>query len=104
MKTISAVFLAITVLPLFLGAQAQNTAPARYTAIDLGTLGGVFGSSAHSINNKGWVAGVANLSIRSSMRLCGGMGWSPISARLVAVTAMWTSRSKTMPASSSVSL
>jgi probable HAF family extracellular repeat protein len=50
------------VLPLFLGAQAQNTGPARYTAIDLGTLGGVFGSSAHSINNKGWVAGVANLS------------------------------------------
>src|SRR5260370_32523372 len=62
MKTISAVFLAITVLPLFLGAQAQNTGPARYTAIDLGALGGVFGSSAHSINNKGWVAGVANLS------------------------------------------
>jgi probable HAF family extracellular repeat protein len=43
-------------------AQAQNTAPTRYTVIDLGTLGGVFGSSATSINNKGWIAGVANLS------------------------------------------
>jgi probable HAF family extracellular repeat protein len=62
MNKISVVFLAITMLPLFRGAQAQNRAPTRYTVIDLGTLGGVFGSSAHSINNKSWIAGVANLS------------------------------------------
>ena len=36
--------------------------PQAYAVIDLGTLGGVFGSSAHSINNEGWIAGVANLS------------------------------------------
>lgn len=62
MKKTSIVFLTITVSLLFVVAQAQNTAPPRYTVIDLGTLGGVFGSSAHSINNKGWIAGVANLS------------------------------------------
>ena len=42
-----------------LPAQAQN---ARYIVINLGTLGGVLGSSAHSISNKGWIAGEANLS------------------------------------------
>jgi len=61
MKKTSIVFLTITVWPVFVAAQAQNTAPTRYAVIDLGTLGGAFGSSAHSINNEGWIAGVANL-------------------------------------------
>ena len=62
MRKIIIVFLTIATFPLLLATQAQNTVPARYTVINLGTLGGVFGSSAHSINNKGWIAGVANLS------------------------------------------
>lgn len=62
MRTIGTAFLSITALALLLTTPAQNTPTARYTIINLGTLGGVFGSSAHSINNKGWIAGVANLS------------------------------------------
>jgi probable HAF family extracellular repeat protein len=62
MRKISIAFLNLAVWPLFLAAQAQNTAPTRYTVINLGTLGGVLGSFAHSINNEGWIAGVANLS------------------------------------------
>lgn len=62
MRRINFVFLTITAWPLFLAAQPQNETPTRYTVTDLGTLGGVFGSSAHSVNNKGWIAGVANLS------------------------------------------
>src|SRR5579859_931538 len=61
MRKISIAFLTITVLPFLLATQAQNTTPIRYTVVNLGTLGGVFGSSAHSIDNKGWIAGVANL-------------------------------------------
>jgi probable HAF family extracellular repeat protein len=33
----------------------------HYSVTSLGTLGGVLGSSAHSISERGWVAGVANL-------------------------------------------
>jgi probable HAF family extracellular repeat protein len=33
----------------------------HYAVRNLGTLGGAQGSSAHSINDRGWVAGVANL-------------------------------------------
>lgn len=62
MRKINVAFLTMAALPLLLTAQAQNRAPARYTVIDLGTLGGVLGSSAHSINNQGWIAGEANLS------------------------------------------
>jgi len=62
MRISSIPFLTVTLLSLYLVAQGQNTAPTRYTVIDLGTLGGVLGSSAHSINNKGWIAGDANLS------------------------------------------
>jgi len=61
MRRSSIPFLTVTLLSLFPVAQAQNTAPTRYTVINLGTLGGVLGSSAHSINNKGWIAGDANL-------------------------------------------
>ena len=61
MRKISIAFLTVAVLLLPLAAQAQNTPRTRYTVIDLGTLGGAFGSSAHSINNEGWIAGVANL-------------------------------------------
>lgn len=61
MRKISIVLLTIATLPPLLPTQAQNTVPARYTVTNLGTLGGVLGSSAHSINNNGWIAGVANL-------------------------------------------
>lgn len=60
-RSISITFLTMAIVMLLLAAQAQNTPPARYTVINLGTLGGVFGSAARSINNKGWIAGVANL-------------------------------------------
>ena len=62
MRKINIAFLTIAALPLLLSAQARNRSPARYTVIDLGTLGGVQGSSAHSINNNGWISGEANLS------------------------------------------
>src|SRR5215469_8149913 len=62
MRISSIPFLTVTLLSLYLVAQGQNTAPTRYTVINLGTLGGVLGSSAWSINNKGWIAGEANLS------------------------------------------
>ena len=62
MRRSSIPFLTVTLLSLFPVAQAQNTAPTRYTVINLGTLGGVLGSSAWSINNKGWIVGEANLS------------------------------------------
>jgi probable HAF family extracellular repeat protein len=60
MSKIIIVFLAIS--PVLLAGQVEKTAPTRYSVIGLGTLGGVLGSSAHSINNKGWIAGEANLS------------------------------------------
>ena len=62
MRKITIAFLTVALLLFLLAAQAQNAAPTRYAVVDLGTLGGVFGSSAHSINNKGWIAGVANVS------------------------------------------
>lgn len=62
MKRIRIVFFTMAAWEFLLVAQAQNAAPAHYTVVNLGTLGGVFGSSAHSINNKGWIAGAANLS------------------------------------------
>lgn len=39
----------------------EDAEEVQYAVKDLGTLGGVLGSSAHSVNDKGWVAGVANL-------------------------------------------
>jgi hypothetical protein len=50
MGKISIAFLTMAVLPFLPAAQAQKPAPTRYTVIDLGTLGGVFGSSATSVN------------------------------------------------------
>lgn len=38
-----------------------STVEVRYSVQNLGTLGGVLGSSAHSVNNRGLVAGVANV-------------------------------------------
>ena len=61
-RSLNSTFLTIAVVVLLPAAHAQNTAPARYTVINLGTLGGVYGSAAHSINNKGWITGIANLS------------------------------------------
>src|SRR5260370_6177089 len=40
-------------------AQAQSTSHARYTVVDLGTLGGA-SSAASSVNDKGWVAGASS--------------------------------------------
>jgi probable HAF family extracellular repeat protein len=62
MRKIMFACLSFPVLTLFVTAQAQTTEPTRYSVVNLGTLGGEFGSSATSINNKGWIAGVANLS------------------------------------------
>lgn len=59
MQRLGIVFFIIAVWVLV--AHAQNTAPAHYTVVDLGTLGGMLGSSAHSINNRAWIAGAANL-------------------------------------------
>jgi probable HAF family extracellular repeat protein len=42
-------------------SQGNGAQTVYYTVQNLGTLGGKFGSSAHSINDRGWVAGVANL-------------------------------------------
>jgi probable HAF family extracellular repeat protein len=61
MRKISIAVLTFALWPYLLAAQAQNAAPTRYKVINLGTLGGVLGSFAHSINNEGWIAGVANL-------------------------------------------
>jgi probable HAF family extracellular repeat protein len=61
---ITAVTLFATIAgPIRLAAQEQqqqNKELPRYTVTDLGTLGGTF-SAAFSINNRGWVAGAANL-------------------------------------------
>jgi len=42
-------------------AQENNEKLVHYSVQNLGTLGGVLGSSAHSINDQSWTAGVANL-------------------------------------------
>lgn len=51
------------VMPARFAAQDQenNARQVHYSVQNLGTLGGVFGSSAHSVNNEGWIAGVANV-------------------------------------------
>jgi probable HAF family extracellular repeat protein len=57
LKLIAAIT-AFAALAIPIRAQEKQT---HYSVTNLGTLGGVFGSSAHSINDIGWVAGVANL-------------------------------------------
>jgi len=48
--------------PMLVGQAQENSAQTvHYSVRSLGTLGGVLGSSAHSINDTGWVAGVANV-------------------------------------------
>jgi probable HAF family extracellular repeat protein len=47
--------------PRLAGQGQENAKPIHYSVQNLGTLGGLLGSSAHSINNLGWIAGVANL-------------------------------------------
>jgi probable HAF family extracellular repeat protein len=42
-------------------AQEESAAKVYYTVTNLGTLGGTLGSSADSVNDRGWVAGVANV-------------------------------------------
>lgn len=46
-----------------IGGQTQEDSKKliHYSVRNLGTLGGVLGSSAHSINDQSWIAGVANL-------------------------------------------
>jgi len=41
--------------------QGNSSKPVHYSVRNLGTLGGALGSSAHSVNDRGWTAGVANL-------------------------------------------
>jgi probable HAF family extracellular repeat protein len=41
--------------------QENSSKPVHYSVRNLGTLGGTLGSSAHSVNDQGWIAGVANL-------------------------------------------
>src|SRR5215469_9374521 len=62
MSRISIGFFTIIVSALFLASHAQSRVPPRYTVVNLGTLGGVLGSSAWSVNNTGRIAGEANLS------------------------------------------
>lgn len=64
--TLSFIFATIIVtwlvVPRLVGqSQGNGAQTVYYTVQNLGTLGGKFGSSAHSINDRGWVAGVANL-------------------------------------------
>jgi probable HAF family extracellular repeat protein len=60
-------FIAATVIfalfpsPRLVGQAQEKAKPVHYSVHNLGTLGGVLGSSAHSLNDRGWVAGVANL-------------------------------------------
>lgn len=68
MKSTTMNFIAMTVVLGFtavarVGGQAQgnNENLMYYSVRSLGTLGGVLGSSAHSIGDRGWIAGVANL-------------------------------------------
>jgi probable HAF family extracellular repeat protein len=56
--TLIAAITAFAALAIPIRAQEKQT---YYSVTNLGTLGGVLGSSAHSINDIGWVAGVANL-------------------------------------------
>lgn len=60
MKMISVALLIMTTLPLTLAAQAQNSLATHYRIIELPTLGGTVGA-AESINDKGLIAGFANL-------------------------------------------
>jgi probable HAF family extracellular repeat protein len=56
---------AVLVAPIRSAAQSregQNHGPARYKVVNLGTLGGINGSGASGINNKGWVTGGSDLS------------------------------------------
>jgi len=61
MRKISIALMTMALSPLLLAAQARNAARTQYTVINLGTLGGVLGSFAHSINKEGWISGIANL-------------------------------------------
>ena len=54
--------LAFSATPLQVAAQTEKPAHARYSVIDLGTLGGDgTNSSAYDMNQAGWVAGSSNL-------------------------------------------
>jgi len=50
-----------TFAALLIPIRAQESNQIHYSVTSLGTLGGKLGSSAHSINDIGWIAGVANL-------------------------------------------
>jgi probable HAF family extracellular repeat protein len=60
LKSIAAMIM-FTSLAIPIRAQEPKEKQTHYSATNLGTLGGVLGSSAHSINSEGWIAGVANL-------------------------------------------
>jgi hypothetical protein len=58
--TLSAAVLALPVRAVAQDQQKPQPRPVRYSVRILSTLGGTMGV-ANSVNNKGWVAGAANL-------------------------------------------
>lgn len=59
---VAAIMFGLPATPKLTGqTQANSAKPVHYSVRNLGTLGGALGSSAHSINDQGWTAGVANL-------------------------------------------
>jgi probable HAF family extracellular repeat protein len=57
--TVITAFVALTVASRLAAQEKSNKKTVHYTVVNLGTLGGTQGG-ANSINNRGWVAGVAN--------------------------------------------
>jgi probable HAF family extracellular repeat protein len=57
--TVITAFFALTVASRLAAQEKSNKKTVHYTVVNLGTLGGTQGG-ANSINNRGWVAGVAN--------------------------------------------
>jgi probable HAF family extracellular repeat protein len=58
----AAIMFGLPAAPKLAGQTQENSPkPVHYSVRNLGTLGGALGSSAHSLNDEGWVAGVANL-------------------------------------------
>lgn len=56
------IIIAVMAAPRLAGQTQENTAKTvHYSVKNLGTLGGVQGSFAKSINDIGWVVGIANL-------------------------------------------
>ena len=91
----SAAVLALPVRAVAQDQQKPQTGPVRYSVRILSTLGGTMGVG-NSVNNKGWVAGSANLTGDTTGHAAlWGTERSPTSARWEGQTASLISRSKT---------